>query len=159
MSVVYCIVYIYLMSAFAEPIAWFCVLVLQIFLLGSTGALWMVRQSKIEHHLEMLENGTWTAGAQQDLDAIQLEQGMLGLVAIVGLLACGFFCCVCCGYKSLKMAIDVIDASADFLAKTKRVLLVPGLFFVLQIIVVTIWIGAMLCVASMNEITADDTIP
>ena len=57
------------------------------------------------------------------------------------------------------MAIDVIDASADFLAKTKRILVVPGFFFLLQVITVSIWIGAMLCVISMNEITADESIP
>lgn len=57
------------------------------------------------------------------------------------------------------MAIDVIDASADFLAGTKRILLVPGLFFLFQIITVVIWIAAMMCVASMNEITVDESIP
>lgn len=74
-------------------------------------------------------------------------------------MAMGFFFCVCCGYKSLKMAIDVIDASADFLARTKRILFVPFLFFMLQLIAVSIWIGAMMCVISMNEITADTSYP
>lgn len=63
MSVVYCLAYIYLMSAFAEPIAWFCVILLQFFLLGSTGALWFIRQQKIEHHQEFIDNGTWTVGS------------------------------------------------------------------------------------------------
>lgn len=71
----------------------------------------------------------------------------------------GFFCCICCGYKSLKLAIDVIDASADFLADTNRILLVPGVFFLAQIVVVVIWVGAMMCVVSMNEITVDESIP
>lgn len=57
------------------------------------------------------------------------------------------------------MAIDVIDASADFLAKTKRVILVPGVFFIFQIITVIVWVGAMMCVVSMNEITVNDDIP
>lgn len=57
------------------------------------------------------------------------------------------------------MAIDVIDASADFLAATTRILLVPGIFFLLQIIVVVIWIGAVMCVVSMNKISADELIP
>jgi hypothetical protein len=63
------------------------------------------------------------------LDATKLEKQLLAFLIIDGLFAVGFFFCVCCGYKSLKMAIDVIDASADFLARTKRILLVPGLFF------------------------------
>lgn len=77
----------------------------------------------------------------------------------MGILALGFFFCVCCGYSSLKMAIDVIDASADFLAGTKRILVVPGIFFLLQIITVCVWLACMICVASMNDITADNTIP
>jgi len=77
----------------------------------------------------------------------------------MGVLALGFFCCVCCGYSSLKLAIDVIDASADFLAGTKRILIVPGIFFIFQIIVVVIWVACMVCVAAMNEINVDTTIP
>jgi len=50
MSVVYCLVYIYLMSAFAEPIAWFCVFVLQVFLAAVAGGLWFARMQKIEDH-------------------------------------------------------------------------------------------------------------
>jgi solute carrier family 44 (choline transporter-like protein), member 2/4/5 len=82
---------------------------------------------------------------------------MVGTV-IFGILAAGFFCCVCCGYKSLKLAIDVIDASADFLAGTKRVLVIPGVFFFAQILCVITWVGAMMCVVSMNKITASDTV-
>ena len=78
---------------------------------------------------------------------------------IAGILALAFFCCVCCGYKSLKLAIDVIDASADFLASTTKIIFVPGIFFIAQIITVIVWTGAMVCVASMNEITVDESIP
>jgi solute carrier family 44 (choline transporter-like protein), member 2/4/5 len=84
---------------------------------------------------------------------------MLVGTGIIAALAAGFLCCVCCGYQSLKLAIDVIDASADFLAKTVRIILVPGVFFLLQIIVVCIWVSAMMCVASMNEITPLEGIP
>jgi hypothetical protein len=53
MSVVYCLVYIYLMSAFAETIAWFCVVSLQLFLLGCTAALWMARTGGVERFSEL----------------------------------------------------------------------------------------------------------
>jgi hypothetical protein len=67
--------------------------------------------------------------------------------------------CIICGYKSLKVAIDVIDASADFIAGTKRILFVPLFHFILTIIAVLIWIGAMACVVSLNDIKADSIIP
>lgn len=53
----------------------------------------------------------------------------------------------------------MIDASADFLAKTKRILFVPLLFFVLTVIAVLLWIPAVMCVVSMNKIEADPLIP
>lgn len=55
----------------------------------------------------------------------------MALMILGGLLALGFLCCVCCGYSSLKIAIDCIDASADFLARTKRIIAVPFVFFLL----------------------------
>lgn len=158
MSIVWSLVYIYLMSACAEPIAWFCVLVLQLFLAGSSGALWFYRMHLIEQHADRLTNGVYTADSPQDKEATKNElYCMIGTI-LFGILAAGFFCCVCCGRKSLKLAIDVIDASADFLAGTKRILVIPGIFFLAQIICVLVWIGAMICVASMNEIKASEII-
>jgi hypothetical protein len=40
-----------------------------------------------------------------------------------------FACMIYCGYDQLKTAIDVLDASADFLAGTKRIFLVPVFYF------------------------------
>jgi hypothetical protein len=42
-----------------------------------------------------------------------------------------FGCMIYCGYDQLKSAIDVLDASADFLAGTKRIFLVPLFYFFL----------------------------
>jgi len=57
------------------------------------------------------------------------------------------------------MAVDVIDASADFVAGTKRVIVVPNFHFVLQIIVFLVWLGATVCVISLNDIEPSTTIP
>lgn len=57
------------------------------------------------------------------------------------------------------MAIDVIDASADFIARNKRVIAVPVLHFFLTIIAVVLWFGAYICVASLNEIKVDSLFP
>lgn len=80
-------------------------------------------------------------------------------MCVGGLFAAGFLCCVCCGYSSLKIAIDVIDASADFLAKSKRVIGVPLVFFVFQIISVAIWVPCMAYVISMNHISPSQSVP
>ena len=80
-------------------------------------------------------------------------------ICVFGVLALAFICCIVCGYKSLKLAINVIDASADFLDKTKRIVLVPLLYFFLTLIVVFAWFGALMCVLSVNETTPSTTIP
>jgi len=79
------------------------------------------------------------------------------LAVVIGALACCFFCCVVCGRQHLKLAIDVIDASADFTAENKRVILVPVVYFVISMIFLGIWVGAMACVASLNKIEAGHT--
>jgi len=82
---------------------------------------------------------------------------LVGLI-VFAILTCGFALCITCGFKSLKLAIDVIDASADFLATTKRILFVPILYFFLTLIVALVWVSAFACVASMNKISADTLI-
>jgi len=59
-----------------------------------------------------------------------------------------------CGYRQLKTAIDVLDASADFLAGTKRIFLLPTVFFFFQIIVIGLFLSALLSIRTMGEITA-----
>lgn len=74
-------------------------------------------------------------------------------------MACCFACCVICGRQSLKLAIDVIDASADFLFLTKRIVIVPVFFFFVTLIFVFVWIGMLFCVVSMNDFVPSKTIP
>ena len=78
----------------------------------------------------------------------------MGIMA--GLFSMLFACMIFCGYSQLKTAIDVIDAAADFLAKTKRILAVPVLYFFITMIVIAVWMGAMMALLSMGEITAKD---
>ena len=59
----------------------------------------------------------------------------------------------------MRLAIDVIDASADFLASTKRVIFVPIFHYILSIVLFAIWLGAFSCVISMNDITPNAYIP
>lgn len=65
---------------------------------------------------------------------------------------------ICCGFNQLRIAINVIDASADFLRKTKRVILVPVFYFFINIIVVCIWIFCVACIWSMGKIVPDTSI-
>ena len=57
---------------------------------------------------------------------------------------------MCCFYKSLKIAIDVIDAASDFLAKTKRIIVLPVIFFVVNVVAVLVWIAAFTSVTTLK---------
>jgi len=84
---------------------------------------------------------------------------LLILTIVVAIITVAFLCCIICGFRSLKLAIDVIDASADFIRDTKRCILVPVLYFFLTMVFLVYWLGAMGYVASMNEIEASTIIP
>lgn len=83
---------------------------------------------------------------------------MFGII-IFSLKAFCFACMVVCGRQSLKLAIDVIDASADFLYGTKRIVAVPVIYFFVTLIVVFVWLGMLLCVVSMAGFEPSTSIP
>lgn len=81
------------------------------------------------------------------------------LLVTMAILCCCFFTALCCARKSLSRAIDVVDASADYIAGNKCVILIPNFHYILLIAFNIIWLGAFLCVISLNEIKADKYIP
>jgi hypothetical protein len=82
---------------------------------------------------------------------------ILAMTTVVFIFSTICFCCsIVCFRDSLQRAIDVIDASADFIAHNKRIILVPNLHYLFTIIVSVVWLGAFLCVVSLNEVVADE---
>jgi len=49
----------------------------------------------------------------------------------------------------------VLDASADFLAGTKRIFLLPVLFFFVQMMFIGFFMYAMISIYTMGEVTAE----
>jgi hypothetical protein len=63
-------------------------------------------------------------------------------------------------WSSLKIAIDVIDASADFVRDTfLRLAISPIVHFIISVIVFAVWLPCLFCVISMNKIEADKSFP
>jgi len=159
-GLVTCFVYIHLMSAFAETISWICIILMQIGFCGATYVFWQLREDSIAKFAELLAgNGAGVDLTKKSEEASNEQMILLGVCIAFGAVAMGFFCCICCAYESLKFAIDVIDASADFLAGTKRIILVPALYFFLTIVSIFVWAGCLACVVSLNDIKADPLIP
>jgi len=143
MSLVYCILYIYLMSYFAEYIAWGIIAVTQVGLFIGSGICF---GEYFEHRHDAPSGVT---DSHNEAGAFLAGGIVLGISALI------FLCCICCGFNQLRVAINVVDASADFIRKTKRVILVPVLYFFIQFFVVITWCFCIACIWSCGDIIAD----
>jgi hypothetical protein len=66
--------------------------------------------------------------------------------------ALAIFLFVCCYWKALRIAIGVLQAAADFITDTKRILIVPVIGFIIVGIFYTIWIVVAIFVYTIGEI-------
>lgn len=95
----YSLAFIYLMSAFGEILAWVMIVLIQVGLIsGSVVGIYAYAKSK-----EIFADGDTAS------PSIALTLGI-----VLAILSAVFLCMLCFGFRSLKTAIDVIDASADF---------------------------------------------
>lgn len=150
MSIVYSLAFIYLMSEFAECIAWFCVILTQLGLIAGallSGYLWSDSRQRVRKNAVLKK------------DEERWQRYYMAGAIILGLLALCFLLCMICEFQSLKLAIDVIDASADFLVGTKRIIIVPIVHFFMSVVVIIIWIYAFTYVISLNKVVANTAIP
>ena len=60
-----------------------------------------------------------------------------------------------CFWKKLKVAIAVIDATADFFVATKRMIFVSIFYFFVSVIIILVWFGCLTLVFSLSDITPD----
>lgn len=123
------------MSWFAEYIAWGIIVLVQLGLIG--GAIFSFGE-----YSERKNASDASAGQ------------MLGLGIGFSIFALLFLCCLYCGFNSLRIAINVVDASADFLAKTKRLIGVPIMYFFVQMVIFSIWVYCMISINSIGTIEA-----
>lgn len=129
-ALILCIIYIYFMSIFAEYVAWGLIFLTQLaFLVLTAGSFYLF------------------AAGDDDSKNLALVVGICG--AILSLLFC---LAIYCGWNSLKLAIEIVNCSADFLAQTKRLLAVPILYYVFLFLFFLYWLACIISVMSMGRI-------
>jgi len=62
--------------------------------------------------------------------------------------------CIACNFRSLQISLAVIETAADYFAQTKRILIMPVIFFFMALIWFGLWVGGFMTVCSNGEITA-----
>lgn len=85
--------------------------------------------------------------------------GCYGLMAIFAILSLLYAVSLASNYKNLKFAIDVIDASADFLADNRRIYFSACFFNALTLFTLLLWIACCYGVYSTGDIDADSLFP
>lgn len=159
LGIFYSLAFIYLMSWFAETLSWICVLLVQLTLIGATAALYLLYDDELKNYENFSTSFDGDALVKKNEESEQKQLYLLIGLGIVGTLCLAFCCCIACNFDSLRKAIDVIDAAADFLAGTKRIILVPGFFFLCSLFAISVWMPCMACVLSMNDISPSTIIP
>ena len=132
LSLIYSIMYIYMMSRFSNCLAKFSILVIELCIVGAAGVSFYLRSNV-------------TNSSQQRTGYLIAGISMVVVFFLFNML-------LCCFWKQLEVAIAVIDATADFFAATKRVAGVSVLYFLVSVIVFLGWIAGIGGVVSLNEI-------
>ena len=150
-ALVYSMGFIYLMSAFAEYLAKGLVFLI-------CGGLWFatfIAGYMYTHPLGQ-EAGIELTDSEKNENKKYLWASLgFGLIAIL------FTLLVCCTWRYIQTACDVLDATADFFADTKRIIPVQIFFFVFTLILVIIWIFGIMGLWSIAVVTAksDSSFP
>ena len=134
--------YVYLMHHCSFWLSWISVGLIQLMLVGIGYFAWDHRRDEIaedpnfanESYSTWLKWITW------------LSWIFAGIYYIV----------ICCNFQSLRVAVAVIQTASSFVADSKRLLLVPLLYFFKTLVFGIIFIAGLICVASIGEIEADN---
>ena len=134
--IVFC--YIFMMDKCAFYLAWISVALIQISLvLGGFGA-WKARD-------HLLNDG--------NEDTNDYANYLFWVAVVTWILALAWYIFLACNFQSLRVSIAIIETAADWFADTKRIMLVPLVYFILGMIIFSVWVGCMVCVSSIGEIS------
>lgn len=95
----------------------------------------------------------------KEIENVNKGRAALAVGIIALLFALIFLCFVCIGMDKLKMAIEIINTSADFLASTKRLLIVPFIYYGFMFAFFLFWLGSIISVESLGKISPDLSSP
>lgn len=131
-SFVLSLIYIKLMDWFALYLAWISVLGIQA---GFIGIGFMFYNQKEDNEADGITDNT------------ALWWAMFSSFSMAGIYYIFLVCC----FKSLRIAIAIVETAADWFADTKRIIIVPCLYFLLGICVIIAWISAIVCIGSISD--------
>ena len=145
MALVLCLLYIFFLGLFGQFLTFMSIIMVQVGLVAAS--LYFLH----EYAVFKVRNGRLEPSQLND-DAKDKEYLALVLTIRMSVATVFYAVCLCCNCKSLKLAAVVIDSSADFLAATQRIFLVPIFYFFVQVGIFMFWLFGMGCINSDGDI-------
>jgi solute carrier family 44 (choline transporter-like protein), member 2/4/5 len=140
LSLFFSLSYIKFMDWCAFTLSWISVILLQVSLISIGVLAFFERKNILE---------TQTDYNKTTVTALEWT------VWISWILAAVYCMIMACNFKSLRVSIAIIETAADYFADTKRIVLVPLLYFCIGVAIFLMWIYGVVCVASIGPITVD----
>ena len=135
-------IYIMLMHKCAFWLSWISVGLIQVSLIGIGYMAFDYRKDLIEDDPAYAEE----SGAKWLSWITWLSWIFAGIYYIV----------IICSFQSLRVAVAVIQTTASFVADSKRLILVPVLYFGIGILLTIMFMAALVCTSSIGEITVEN---
>mmetsp|Transcript_7104 Transcript_7104/g.9318 ORF Transcript_7104/g.9318 Transcript_7104/m.9318 type:complete len:166 (+) Transcript_7104:681-1178(+) len=134
-TIIYTLIYIKFMDYCAFCLSWFSVVIIQAALVGLGLGVYYWGQD-IEQSEGYSSNATWC-----------------NFIAWTFWIFAGFYClCLVCNLRSLRISFAVIETAGDYFSQTKRILVVPILFFFVGLAWFIMWIFGLFCVATNGTV-------
>lgn len=130
----YSTLYLYAMSRFANALAMIALLIIEASIFGGAGVLLYLRSQNVS-----------AVGASDKKLYLIVACVMIGFGLLFNMI---LWCC----WTTMKIAIALVDATADFFAATKRIIFVSLFYFLVTVITLIIGLVGMALVATLNPI-------
>jgi hypothetical protein len=140
-ALVFALIYIKLMDWLAVYLAWITIVVIEV-------AFVLVGYYQYQYAQNIMN----VQG-----EATSTSRIALTFASFAWIFAAFFYLVMFCNFKSLRISIAIIETAADFFADTKRIVLMPLLYFGIWVLVFVFWLWGLCGVASItdSEIIAD----
>lgn len=134
-SLITALIYLKVMDWFAVPLAWITIVVIEISLCALGYFSWAYKNQ--------IESSRGESTSQ--------STALFYTSIVCWTLAAIYFLLMCCNFKSLKVSIAIIETAADFFTDTKRIALVPLLYFCIWCGIFVFWLWGLAGVASITD--------
>jgi hypothetical protein len=123
------------MDCFAVPLAWITIIVIQVSLVA-LGYFAYAESNSIS-----TEKNTNTTNSTL----------LMWIAAICWILAGLYYIVIACNFKSLRVSIAIVETAAEWFTDTKRIVLIPLIYFCFWVCVFVFWIWGLAGVASISD--------